>query len=112
MRFALGLSLATILIISVLSAATKSTAATSSEGKKIYATTCSTCHGPDGKGNSTGRALGVKDLHSPEALKMTNAQMKQLIANGRNNMPPWKGQLTEAQISEVAAFVRTLQKTK
>ena len=110
MKLAFGLALATLVIVSTLLAETNHSAGAAA-GKKIFAANCVTCHGPDGKGNSTGRAMGVKDLHSAEAVKMTDAQMKRTITNGKNNMPPWKGQLSEAQISEVAAFVRSLQKT-
>jgi cytochrome c oxidase cbb3-type subunit 3 len=109
MRSAVGLLLLILAITAVVLAETKPTAGA---GKQIFVANCANCHGPDGKGNSTGRAMGVKDLHSPEVIKLTDAQMKTVIANGKNNMPPWKGQLSAAQISEVAAFVRTLQKTK
>jgi cbb3-type cytochrome c oxidase subunit III len=110
MRFALGLLIAILLLIAAVFAETKGTAG-SAAGKSIYAANCATCHGPDGKGASTGRAMGVKDLHSPEVVKMTDAQIKQTIANGKGNMPPWKTQLSQAQIAEVAAFVRSLQKS-
>jgi len=108
MKSALGLLLAAVMLSAILSAET--TGSAPGGGKKIFVANCATCHGADGKGTSTGRAMGVKDLHAPEAVKMTNAQMKQLISNGKGNMPPWKGQLSEAQINEVAAFVRSLQK--
>jgi cytochrome c6 len=110
MRFAFGLSVAITLITSILFAETKTSAAPAA-GKKIYVANCATCHGPDGKGSSMGRTVGVKDLHSTEVMKMSNAQMEHVIANGKGNMPPWKAQLSQGQIAEVAAFVRSLQKT-
>lgn len=111
MKSAFGLFLALAIISSlVLGEATRS-ASDGGAGKKIYATNCATCHGPDGKGSSFGRTMGVKDLHSPEVVKMTPIQMKRVITDGKGNMPPWKGQLSEAQISEVMGFVRSMQKS-
>jgi cytochrome c oxidase cbb3-type subunit 3 len=109
MRSAFAVVLTTAILIFVSFAQSKSGTATA--GKSIYATNCTTCHGADGKGNSTGRAMGVKDLNAPEAVKMTDAQIKRTIANGKNNMPPWKSQLTEAQIADVTAFIRSMQKS-
>ena len=111
MKSAYGLFLFILAITAILLAETKQTA-TSGAGKQIFVANCATCHGPDGKGTSTGRAMGIKDLHSPEVLMLTDAQIKTVISNGKGNMPPWKGQLSTVQISEVAAFVRTLQRTK
>ena len=112
MKSAFGLFLVTAIISTILIAQTKSSAGNAAAGKQVYVGTCSTCHGADGKGTSTGRAMGVKDLHSAEAVKLTTAQMKQVISNGKGNMPPWKTQLSAEQISDVAAFVRTMQKNK
>jgi cytochrome c6 len=110
MKSAFGLFFVIALISAVVLGETTRSATDTGAGKKIYATNCVTCHGPDGKGSSMGRATGVKDLHSPEVVKMTPAQMKRVISNGKGNMPPWKGQLSDAQITEVMAFVRSLQK--
>jgi cytochrome c6 len=111
MKFAFGLSLAMLMLASLLIAETKNAGGGSAAGKRIYAANCVTCHGPDGKGAPTGRAMGVKDLHSPAVVKMSDAQIKHVVANGKGNMPPWKSQLSEAQIAQVTAFVRSLQKT-
>jgi cbb3-type cytochrome c oxidase subunit III len=108
MRSAFAVVFATAIFITVSFAQSKT--GTAAAGKSIYATNCTTCHGADGKGNSTGRAMGVKDLNAPEAVRMTDAQIKRTITNGKGNMPPWKSQLSEAQIADVTAFIRSMQK--
>ena len=80
-------------------------------GKNIFASKCALCHGPDGRGNtSIGKSLKVADLHSADAQKLSDADLKTVISNGKNKMPPFKGKLTDAQISDVISYIRELGK--
>src|SRR5216683_5007934 len=55
-------------------------AAAQAEGQKLFDTTCAKCHGPDGTGNTVvGKAVGAKDLGSPEAKKLTDAEIQAQI---------------------------------
>lgn len=64
---------------------------------------CAACHGKDGKGQSDmAKKLGVKDL---TATKMPAAEIEKVIANGKGKMTPWKGKLSDAEISALAKFV-------
>ena|SRR5512139_1668360 len=64
---------------------------------------CAACHGKDGKGQSDmAKKLGVKDL---TATKLPVAEIEKVIANGKGKMTPWKGKLSDAEISAVAKFV-------
>jgi mono/diheme cytochrome c family protein len=47
------------------------------------------------------------DLHSDAVQKMTVAQMTTQVSDGKNNMPPFKSTLSEEQIKDVVAYVRT-----
>src|ERR1700740_1824997 len=81
------------------------------EGQKVYDKNCAKCHGADGSGNTTiGKAVGAKDLRSPEAKKMTDAQISAQISQGKGNMPPFGGTLDGAKINSLIAIVRELSK--
>jgi mono/diheme cytochrome c family protein len=82
-------------------------AAAQSDGQKLYDTNCVKCHGPDGTGNTVvGKAVGAKDLGSPEAKKLTDDEIRKQIENGKNNMPPFMGALSKAQIDSLIPIVR------
>jgi cytochrome c6 len=40
---------------------------------------------------------------------MSEADLITLITNGKGKMPAYKGKLTDAQISDVAKYVKTLK---
>jgi cytochrome c6 len=75
-------------------------------GEQTYKANCVLCHGVDGTGSATGKTLKAPDLHSDAVQKMTPAQMEAQIADGKNNMPPFKGNLSKEQIASVAAYIR------
>ncbi|MGH9680337.1 MAG: c-type cytochrome [Candidatus Acidiferrales bacterium] len=80
-------------------------------GKPLFETNCAKCHGPDGSGDTPiGKAVGAKDLRAEEAKKLTDAQIATQISQGKNNMPPFGDALDKAKISDIIAYVRTLQK--
>ena len=80
-------------------------------GKAIFATKCALCHGTDGTGKtSIGKTLKIPDFHSPDIKKLSDADLKAVITNGKNKMPPFKGKLTDAQIDQAISYVRELGK--
>ncbi len=68
---------------------------------------CAMCHGADGAGKA---AMGTKDLGSADIQKMSDADLTGAITNGKGKMPAYKGKLTDAQISDLVKYVRTLKK--
>ena len=85
-------------------------------GKTVYDTNCSSCHGPEGKGDGpAGAALNPKpaDL-STSALD--EAGMVKIVTEGGAAvgksplMVAWKGTLNETQIADVVAHLRSLKK--
>jgi mono/diheme cytochrome c family protein len=43
-------------------------------------------------------------------VKATDAQFIASTKNGKNKMPAYAGKLTDPQITDVVAYIRTLQK--
>jgi mono/diheme cytochrome c family protein len=69
-------------------------------GKAVFASAgCGACH--------TLQAAGSHGTVGPnlDQLKPTEARAKQQVIHGGGPMPPFKGQLTDKQIQDVAAFV-------
>lgn len=72
---------------------------------------CAGCHGPDGAGTTpAGKALNVRDFQSPDVQKETDAQLVQIISNGKGKMPKYSDKLKEAEIKDLAAYIRTVGK--
>jgi len=80
------------------------------DGETLFKSNCVVCHGADGTGTPTGKALKAPDLHSDPVQKMTDKQISDQIENGKNNMPPFKNTLNADQVKALVAYVRTFKK--
>ena len=81
--------------------------AVADDAAALYKTKCAMCHGATGGGETPmGKKLAVKALGSAEVQKNTDAKLHEVIAKGRNKMPPFGTKLTEAQIKQLVAAVR------
>ena len=77
-----------------------------------FRTKCAMCHGPDGSGSAVGKSMNVPDLRSPEVQKVPDAQLAQIISDGKGGMPSFKGTLTEDQVHSLVTYVRSLRGKK
>lgn len=76
----------------------------------LFKSKCAACHGADGKGNTAvGKSLNLRDLGSADVQKQTDAQLTDITANGKGKMPAYKGKITDDQIKQLVAFMRTLK---
>jgi cytochrome c6 len=80
--------------------------------KETFQSKCAMCHGPDGAGSDVGKSMNVPDLRSDTVQKMTDAQLTQVISDGKGGMPPFKGSLSEAQIHGLVRYVRSMRQQK
>ena len=96
---------ATVIVSSVPRAVARN--ADDSAAAQTFKSNCVVCHGADGTGTPTGKSLKAPDLHSDAVQKMTDQQIQDQIANGKNNMPPFKSTLSKDQIAALAAYVHS-----
>jgi len=90
--------------VGMLSAGAASSAA-AGPGADTYTSKCQMCHAADGSGSTpAGKAMKAIPFNSP------GAELIASTTNGKGKMPAFSGKLTAAQIKDVVAYVRTLQK--
>ena len=100
-----------LMLVATLAATTIPTAFAQGSGADTYKAKCAMCHGADGLATGpAGKAMKVPSFKTPESIKDTDAEFIALTKNGKGKMPAYTGKLTDAQIKEVVAYVRTLQK--
>jgi mono/diheme cytochrome c family protein len=82
-------------------------------GAEVFKTNCEACHGPQGHGDGpAGAALDPMPKNLPELLPLVGDDFLYWRVNtGKEgtSMVAWKGVLTDEQIWQVVAFVRTLK---
>lgn len=79
-------------------------AAQAADGKALFGSKCTVCHGADGKGQSAmGKKLGVKDL---TVTKLSEGDIESTVKHGKGKMTKFEGKLTAEEIKAVAAFVK------
>ncbi len=80
-------------------------------GADTYKAKCAMCHGADGlAATPMGKSMKILSFKAPEMKKASDAQFIASTKDGKGKMPAYKGKLTDAQIKDVVAYIRTLQK--
>jgi|HubBroStandDraft_4_1064222.scaffolds.fasta_scaffold44614_1 cytochrome c6 len=80
-------------------------------GEATYKAKCAMCHGADGVGDTpVGKSMKVNSFKSDADVKASDADLIKVTKDGKGKMPAYAGKLTDDQIQEVVAFIRTLQK--
>ena len=109
-------SLVVLLVIEILAGPV--CAQNQTEGKGLYTSYCSACHGDKGKGDGlAAKGLPAKPADHTNGAVMTQLSDKYLIdviskgggAVGKSAfMPAWGSSLNDKQIRDIVAFIRSI----
>jgi len=56
--------------------------------------------------------MNVPDLRSPAVQKLPDAQLAQIISDGKGGMPPFKNSISEDQVHDLVTYIRSLHPKK
>jgi len=108
----------TLIVLVELAMAPASQAQNPAEGKKLYSTYCSTCHGEMGKGDGVaGASLPVKPADHTNGAAMNQLSDKfliDIISKGGSGvgkstfMPSWGAALNDRQVRDIVAYIRSI----
>jgi cytochrome c6 len=101
--FALATALVFVLTLSL-------SARAQNASETLYKSKCAACHGADGSGSVMGKKLGAHDFQTAEGQKMSDAELSDIITNGKNKMPVYGKSLKPEDIKGLVAYIRTLKK--
>jgi len=77
------------------------------EADETFQARCSTCHAEHGEGSDVGASLNVPDLRSAEVQRNNDSQLRQIIKNGRGNMPAFGRDFSDRQIDRILQLIRS-----
>ena len=72
-------------------------------GKTLYQSYCETCHGSDG----AGAMPGTPDFKRGKGLMQPDRSIFNVIWNGKNSMPGFRGVMEEEEVFDIVSFLRT-----
>lgn len=87
-------------------------------GGLVYANYCVTCHGMNADGNGRAARLYEPRPANLRASDKNDAYMTMIVRRGgeklgrSEKMPPWGEELTDEQVRDVVAFVRSINVAK
>ena len=100
------LTIATVLAVVF----TLSLSANAQAAADLFKSKCAMCHGADGSGSAMGKKMGAHDFTAAEVQKMSDAELTEIITNGKNKMPKYADKLKPEEIKGLVAYIRTLKK--
>ncbi|MGA2377161.1 MAG: cytochrome c [Candidatus Sulfotelmatobacter sp.] len=75
----------------------------------LFKSKCAGCHAADGTGSAMGKKMGAHDFTTADVQGMSDAQLTDIITNGKNKMPKYAS-LKPEDIKGLVAYIRTLKK--
>src|ERR1700733_15330187 len=84
-----------------------SLSAQAQDASALFKSKCAGCHAADGTGSAMGKKMGAHDFTADEVQKMSDAELTDIITNGKNKMPKYGSRKPE-EIKGLVAYIRTL----
>jgi mono/diheme cytochrome c family protein len=75
--------------------------------RTLFNSNCASCHGQNGTPTAVGKSLNAPDLSSTGVQKHSNTELQEIISDGKGNMPPFKGKLSDAQVNSLVTYIRS-----
>lgn len=101
-----GLAISIVAVMAPLPATGAQNASESEQGKTVFVRFCVVCHGSDGTGGE------APSLNHPNLDRAPDDDaLRSLVANGILNRMPAMSHLTDTELGQVAAYVRSLGRT-
>jgi cytochrome c oxidase cbb3-type subunit 3 len=114
----IALALGTFIYLAPPTTAGAGPSGNAAAGREVHSANCAKCHGAGGKGDGpAGKLLKTKPADWTDKNKMSqlsDADLFNVIKNGgaavgkSKLMPAWGGKLSDGQINDVIAFIRSL----
>lgn len=76
------------------------------DGEKIYETHCVSCHGRNGQPTLS----GTPSFARGERLHLPDTVLLQSLQNGKGVCPAWRPLISDRDLLDVLAYIRTLQR--
>jgi mono/diheme cytochrome c family protein len=86
-------------VLSPVTTASAQDSAKIEAGENVFNTNCAVCHGDQLV--STGQTFDLRRLKDSDRARFDNS-----VRNGKNQMPPWRGVLTDEEIDQVWHYIR------
>lgn len=95
----------------LLAASIAAPAFAQSAGADTYKAKCAMCHGPDGTAATpVAKAMKIVSFKDPSMVKASDVEFLAAVKDGKGKMKGFAGTLSDAQIKQVVAYIRSLQK--
>jgi mono/diheme cytochrome c family protein len=79
------------------------------KAQDLFQSKCQGCHGAAGHATNIGKKLGAKDFQDPNVVRMPASALMAIIKQGKNKMPSYNDVLTNAQIRDLARYIKQLK---
>ncbi len=76
------------------------------KGRETYAQHCESCHGTEGRSLEP----GVPNFSSGDAMFLSDADLYKKVRGGTASMPAYRGILSDSEIRDVIAYLRSFEK--